>query len=152
MNPRKFISGVSASLLLILGIQFINPTAASAGCRDYPESVTEACAAQNLAEEQARQIAYAAEMAARQAAADQAAIDNANRDAAARAATQAADAALPADDCSRSTNKFLQSCIDAATEKARLENEAKNAADVAATKAADALLQKMTANVQQISY
>ena len=28
-----------------------------AGCRDYPESVTPACAAQNLAEEQARQAA-----------------------------------------------------------------------------------------------
>ncbi len=97
MNPRKLISVVCASLLLILGIQLLNPTVASAGCRDYPESVTEACAAQNLAEEQARQIAYAAEMAARQAAADQAAIDNANRDAANRAATQAADAAT----CSR---------------------------------------------------
>jgi hypothetical protein len=152
MRLQKLTSGVCASLLLILGIQVLNSTHASAGCRDYPESVTEACVAQNLAEEQARQGSYAAEQAARQAEAAQAAIDNANRDAAARAATQAADAALPADDCSRSTNKFLQSCIDAATEKARLENEAKNAADVAATKAADALLQKMTANVQQISY
>ena len=71
MNPRKLISGVCVSLLLILGIQFLNPTAASAGCRDYPESVTPACEAQNMAEQQAMQIAQAAEQAARQAAATQ---------------------------------------------------------------------------------
>jgi hypothetical protein len=83
MSPRKFISGVCASLLLILGIQFINATVASAGCRDYPESVTEACVAQNLAEEQARQIASMPRSKPhRQAEAAQAAIDNANRDAA----------------------------------------------------------------------
>lgn len=98
MNPKKLAPAVCASLLLILGIQFLNPTAASAGCRDYPESVTPACEAQNMAEQQARQIA---EQATRQAREDQAAIDNANRAAADRAATQAADSALAPDDCSR---------------------------------------------------
>ena len=43
--------------LLTAGFFLSNTQTATAGCRDYPESVTPACAAQNLAEEQARQAA-----------------------------------------------------------------------------------------------
>ena len=43
--------------LLTAGFLLSNTQTATAGCRDYPESVTPACAAQNLAEEQARQAA-----------------------------------------------------------------------------------------------
>ena len=43
--------------LLTAGFLISNTQTATAGCRDYPESVTPACAAQNLAEEQARQAA-----------------------------------------------------------------------------------------------
>ena len=43
--------------LLTTGFLVSNTQIAVAGCRDYPESVTPACAAQNLAEEQARQAA-----------------------------------------------------------------------------------------------
>jgi hypothetical protein len=48
---------ISAAAFLILF-----PQQANAGCRDYPESVTPACVAQNLAEEQIRQAEYAARM------------------------------------------------------------------------------------------
>jgi hypothetical protein len=43
--------------LLTAGFLVSNTQIAVAGCRDYPESVTPACAAQNLAEEQTRQAA-----------------------------------------------------------------------------------------------
>jgi hypothetical protein len=43
--------------LLTAGFLVSNTQTATAGCRDYPESVTPACAAQNLAEQQARQVA-----------------------------------------------------------------------------------------------
>ena len=43
--------------LLTAGFLVSNTQTATAGCRDYPESVTPACAAQNLAEEQTRQAA-----------------------------------------------------------------------------------------------
>jgi hypothetical protein len=43
--------------LLTAGFLVSNTQSAVAGCRDYPESVTPGCAAQNLAEEQARQAA-----------------------------------------------------------------------------------------------
>ena len=47
-----------ASLLLsVITPIFIATPSATAGCRDYPESITPACVAQNLAEEQARQVA-----------------------------------------------------------------------------------------------
>ena len=43
--------------LLSSGFLITSTPVANAGCRDFPESVTPACAAQNLAEEQARQAA-----------------------------------------------------------------------------------------------
>lgn len=47
-----------ASLLLsVITPIFIATPSATAGCRDYPESITPGCVAQNLAEEQARQVA-----------------------------------------------------------------------------------------------
>lgn len=54
--------------------------AANAGCRDFPESVTPLCAAQNLAEEQARQAEAAQAQIAATAAAEEAARANAERD------------------------------------------------------------------------
>ena len=43
--------------LLTAGFLLSNTQTATAGCRDYPESVTPACEAQNMAEEKARQAA-----------------------------------------------------------------------------------------------
>ena len=56
MRIRIAILSFLASLLST-GFVFTSAPVANAGCRDYPESVTPACAAQNLAEEQARQAA-----------------------------------------------------------------------------------------------
>ena len=56
MRIRIAILSLLASLLST-GFVFTSAPVANAGCRDYPESVTPACAAQNLAEEQARQAA-----------------------------------------------------------------------------------------------
>jgi hypothetical protein len=56
------------------------------------------------------------------------------------AATLTADAALPVDDCKRSTNRLLQRCVDAATESARLASEAADTAEKAAVAEADSLL------------
>ena len=51
-------------LSLVIGFQiFISPSA-NAGCGDYPESTTPACAAQNMAEQQAREAARIAQMQA----------------------------------------------------------------------------------------
>jgi hypothetical protein len=110
---------------------------ANAGCQDYPESVTPECAAANLAIAKLAQEAYEAAQAAKRIQEEQTARDNAAKDAADRAATTAADSALAPDDCARSTNRFVQSCIDTAVEKARIANEEKNTADNAATVAAD---------------
>jgi hypothetical protein len=53
-----------ASLLLsVITPIFIATPSATAGCRDYPESITPGCVAQNLAEEQARQVADQAKRA-----------------------------------------------------------------------------------------
>jgi len=53
-----------ASLLLsVITPIFIATPSATAGCRDYPESITPGCVAQNLAEEQARQLADQAKRA-----------------------------------------------------------------------------------------
>lgn len=56
------------SLVVLLSIFagsfiFISAPVANAGCRDYPESITPGCVAQNLAEEQARQAADSAKRA-----------------------------------------------------------------------------------------
>lgn len=50
-----------ATLVMIAGLLTTAP--AQAGCRDYPESITPGCVAQNLAEEQARQLETQARMA-----------------------------------------------------------------------------------------
>ena len=115
--------------LILLSLSFPGIQSAQAGCRDYPDSVTPECVAQNLAEAAVLQEAYAAEQAARQVEAERAAIANAERDAQDRAATAAVDAGLAADDCARSTNRYLQSCLDAQTAKAAAENAATNAAE-----------------------
>ena len=47
--------------LLSAGFLITATPVANAGCRDYPESITPACVAQNLAEEQARAAAYEAQ-------------------------------------------------------------------------------------------
>ena len=62
MRIRIAILSFLASLLST-GFVFTSAPVANAGCRDYPESVTPACAAQNLAEEQARQAADVAKRA-----------------------------------------------------------------------------------------
>ena len=62
MKLRAAISGSVVSILaasLLIGIS----QPAFAGCRDFPESVTPECVAQNLAEEKARQVDTAAQMA-----------------------------------------------------------------------------------------
>ena len=43
--------------MLTTGFLISNTQTATAGCRDYPESVTPACEAQNMAEEKSRQAA-----------------------------------------------------------------------------------------------
>ena len=133
---RKAIKAIAFALLLS-SINFVSAPPANAGCQDYPESITPACVAENLAIAKLAQEASERDQILRQQQAEQAAKDNAAKDEADRAATAAADSALAPDDCARSTNKFVQRCIDAATEKARVENEAKNAAERAATIAAD---------------
>ena len=62
MRIRIALVSLLASLLST-GFVFTSAPVANAGCRDYPESVTPACAAQNLAEEQARQAADVAKRA-----------------------------------------------------------------------------------------
>jgi hypothetical protein len=62
MKLKSAISGSVVSILaasLLIGIS----QPAFAGCRDFPESVTPECVAQNLAEEKARQVDTAAQMA-----------------------------------------------------------------------------------------
>ena len=56
MRIRIALLSLLASLLST-GFVFTSAPVANAGCRDYPESVTPGCVAQNLAEEQARQAA-----------------------------------------------------------------------------------------------
>jgi hypothetical protein len=123
--------------LFVTSINFVSSPIANAGCQDYPESVTPICVAENLAIAKLAQEAYEAEQVLKQQQVEQAARDNAAKDAADRAATIAADNALAPDDCARSTNRYLQRCIDIEVERARLANEAKDAADRAATITAD---------------
>ena len=62
MRIRIAILSLLASLLST-GFIFTSAPVANAGCRDYPESITPGCVAQNLAEEQARQAADVAKRA-----------------------------------------------------------------------------------------
>ena len=133
---RLIIKSIAFTFLLA-SLNLTTMPSANAGCQDYPESTTPQCIAENLAIAKLAREAYEADLILKQQQAEQAAKDNAAKDAADRAATKSADDALAPDDCARSTNKFVQRCIDIAVEKARIENEAKNAAELAATKAAD---------------
>ena len=54
---------LASMLLSVITPIFIATPSAIAGCRDYPESITPGCVAQNLAEEQARQVADQAKRA-----------------------------------------------------------------------------------------
>ena len=122
---------------LLTSLNFVALPSANAGCQDYPESVTPQCVAENLALAKLAQEAYETSQAAKRLQEEQTARDNAARDTADRATTVAADNAISPDDCSRSTNRYLQRCIAASVEKARIANEAKDAAERAATVAAD---------------
>ena len=62
MRIRIALLSLLASLLST-GFVFTSAPVANAGCRDYPESITPGCVAQNLAEEQARQAADVAKRA-----------------------------------------------------------------------------------------
>jgi hypothetical protein len=134
---RRVIIKLSAFFFLLASLNLATISSASAGCQDYPESVTPECVAENLAIEKLRREAYEADQAAKRLQEAQAAIDNAAKAEAERAATIAADNALAPDDCARSTNRYLQRCVEAATERARIANEAIDAAARAATAAAD---------------
>ena len=133
---RKAVKTITF-VLLLSSINFISAPAANAGCQDYPESTTPACVAENLAIAKLAQEAYEAAQVARRLQEEQTARDNAAKDAADRAAILAADNALAPDDCARSTNRYVQRCVDIETARAVAENEAKSAADRAATLAAD---------------
>jgi len=69
------ILAVLAPIFLIIQV-----TPANASCRDYPESVTPACVAQNLAEQQAYQAAEEARLAKQIADAEKRAQDQAQED------------------------------------------------------------------------
>ena len=62
MRIRIALLSLLASLLSA-GFLFTSAPVANAGCRDYPESITPGCVAQNLAEEQARAAADVAKRA-----------------------------------------------------------------------------------------
>ena len=62
MRIRIALLSLLASLLSA-GFLITSTPVANAGCRDYPESITPGCVAQNLAEEQARQAADVAKRA-----------------------------------------------------------------------------------------
>jgi hypothetical protein len=62
MRIRIALLSLLASLLST-GFVFTSAPVANAGCRDYPESITPGCVAQNLAEEQARAAADVAKRA-----------------------------------------------------------------------------------------
>ncbi|MDA2997243.1 MAG: hypothetical protein O3C26_07015 [Actinomycetota bacterium] len=133
----KVISKFVIFSTLLLSLNFSTMPAANAGCQDYPESITPECVAENLAIAKLKKEADEAAQIAKRLQEEQTARDNAAKDAADRAATIAADNALAPDDCARSTNRYLQRCVDIEVERARLANEAKDAADLAATIAAD---------------
>jgi hypothetical protein len=133
----KVISKFVIFSTLLLSLNFSTIPAANAGCQDYPESITPECVAENLAIAKLAQEAYEAAQIAKRLQEEQTARDNAAKDAADRAATIAADNALAPDDCARSTNRYLQRCVDIEVERARLANEARSATELAATLAAD---------------
>ena len=133
----KVISKFVIFSTLLLSFNFSTLSAANAGCQDYPQSITPECVAENLAIAKLAQEAYEAAQIAKRLQEEQTARDNAAKDAADRAATIAADNALAPDDCARSTNRYLQRCVDIEVERARLANEARSAAELAATLAAD---------------
>jgi hypothetical protein len=139
VRMRLIIKSLAFTLLLT-SLNLVSIPTANAGCQDYPESVTPICVAENLAIAKLAQEAYEAAQIARRLQEEQTARDNAAKDAADRAATIAADNSLAADDCARSTNRYLKRCADIEVEKARIANEAKDAADRAATAAADSKL------------
>jgi hypothetical protein len=133
----KVISKFVIFSTLLLSFNFSTLPSANAGCQDYPQSITPECVAENLAIAKLAQEAYEAAQIAKRLQEEQTARDNAAKDAADRAATIAADNALAPDDCARSTNRYLQRCVDIEVERARLANEARSAAELAATLAAD---------------
>ena len=97
-------------LLLSLTLLQVIPTTAHASCADFPDSTTDACIAENLAAEQARQAAYAAKQAADAAAVQAAADAQRAQQAADDAARAAAASGLPADSCGRPENSGSNKC------------------------------------------
>ena len=77
---RRFLTSLAAFIFSAPIFILIQANPANASCRDYPESVTPACVAQNLAEEQARQAAEEARRAKEIADAEKRAQDQAQRD------------------------------------------------------------------------
>jgi hypothetical protein len=110
-------------IFLLASLNLSTIPSAIAGCQDYPQSVTPECVLENLAIAKLLEEKRKADEVEGQRKADEAARYWAEKSAADRAATTAADNALAPDDCARSTNTFLQRCVDARTEKARAENE-----------------------------
>lgn len=97
-------------LLLSLSLLQVIPTTAHASCAEFPDSTTDACIAENLAAEQARQAAYAAKQAADAAAVQAAADAQRAQQAADDAARAAAASGLPADSCGRPENSGSNKC------------------------------------------
>ena len=97
-------------LLLSLTLLQVIPTTAHASCAEFPDSTTDACIAENLAAEQARQAAYAAKQAADAAAVQAAADAQRAQQAADDAARAAAASGLPADSCGRPENSGSNKC------------------------------------------
>lgn len=62
MKAHRVIAGFWTLLLSASILVFVAPSA-QAGCRDFPESITPECVAQNLAEERSRQVDSAARIA-----------------------------------------------------------------------------------------
>jgi hypothetical protein len=62
MRARKVITGFWTMVLAASMLVFVAPSA-QAGCRDFPESITPECVAQNLAEEKIKQEAATAQRA-----------------------------------------------------------------------------------------
>ena len=115
-------------------IQFV-PSPAHASCADFPESTTEACIAENLAVEQARQAAYAAKQAADAAAAQAAADAQRAQQAADDAARAKAAEGLPADSCGRPENSGSNKCTQERIAAAQAAAEAAAAQQMAAQSA-----------------
>ena len=76
--PMKIRAAIQVCILAAVLVVF-PVEQANAGCRDFPESVTPECVAQNLAEEQIRQVEAEAQRVRDIAAAERAAAENAQR-------------------------------------------------------------------------